>query len=188
MSGSWAAALSLAAPGALRAQAERAAPAAAGPAAKAPPELATELPGAQLRGSAVMRFFGLHVYDIRLWTAANAADPGQPPLALELVYGRRLVGAQIASRSIDEMRRVGPVSEAQASQWLAAMTQLFPDVQAGDRLTGVMQAQGTARFHFNGRLRGDVSDAEFSRLFFGIWLSPRTAEPRLREQLLGLVR
>ncbi len=182
---SLAAALTGAAPGVLRAQA---APAAGAAAAKAPPELAADLPGAQLRGSAVMRFFGLHVYDIRLWTAGNGGDPGQPPLALELVYGRKLVGAQIASRSVDEMRRVGPVSEAQASQWLAAMTQLFPDVQAGDRLTGVMLAQGAARFHFNGRLRGDVADGDFSRLFFGIWLSPRTSEPRMREQLLGLVK
>ena len=30
-----------------------------------------------------------------------------------------------------------------------------------------------------------MRDAEFTRLFFGIWLSPRTSEPRLREALLG---
>ena len=156
-------------------------------AAVAPPaELATDLPDARLRGSALMRFFGLHIYDIRLWTAAAAADPAQPPLALELIYGRKLVGEQIASRSLDEMRRVGSPSEAQASRWRAAMGQLFPDVVAGDRLTGVMRSDGVARFHFNGQLRGEIADADFSRLFFGIWLSPRTSEPRLRAQLLGL--
>ena len=171
-------------PAAAQAVANRAADAARQP----PPELAIDLPGARLRGSAVMRFLGLHVYDIRLWTpAAAAADPALPPLALELIYGRRLVGEQIANRAIDEMRRVGTVDAAQATQWLAAMTRLFPDVRAGDRLTGLMRSGGGARFHFNGQLRGDIADADFSRLFFGIWLSPRTAEPRLREQLLGLV-
>ena len=157
------------------------------PAISPPGELAADLPGARLRGSALMRFFGLHIYDIRLWTAAAATvDPAQPPLALELIYARKLVGEQIARRSLDEMRRVGNPSEAQASQWLAAMGQLFPDVRAGDRLTGVMRGDGVARFHFNGQLRGEIADADFSRLFFGIWLSPRTSEPRLREQLLGI--
>ncbi len=155
---------------------------------QAPAELAADLPGARLRGSASMRFFGLHVYDIHLWTpaTATAADPAQPPLALTLVYGRKLVGEQIASRSIDEMRRIGPLSADQAAAWLSAMTRLFPDVKAGDRLTGLLRVDGVARFHFNGQLRGDVTDVEFGRLFFGIWLSPRTSEPRLRTQLLGL--
>ena len=159
------------------------------PAVTLPAELATDLPGARLRGTALMRYFGLHIYDIRLWTAdAAAADPSLPPLALELIYGRKLVGTQIASRSLDEMRRVGNPSQAQAGRWLAAMGQLFPDVGAGDRLTGVMRSDGVARFHFNGQLRGEIADADFSRLFFGIWLSPRTSEPRMREQLLGLAR
>ena len=159
------------------------------PTTPAPPELASDLPGARLRGSALMRFFGLHIYDIRLWSpGAAGTDPAQPPLALELIYARKLVGEQIASRSMDEMRRVGSLSEAQAGRWLAAMGQLFPDVRAGDRLTGVMHSDGVARFHFNGQLRGEIADADFSRLFFGIWLSPRSSEPRLRAQLLGIAR
>ena len=165
------------------------------PAVAPPAELATDLPGARLRGRALMRFFGLHIYEIRLWTTAAAAaavadppQPPQPPLALELIYGRRLVGTQIASRSLDEMRQVGSPSEAQAGRWLAAMGQLFPDVRADDRLTGVMRSDGVARFHFNGQLRGEIAEADFSRLFFGIWLSPRTSEPGMREQLLVLAR
>ena len=52
-----------------------------------------------------------------------------------------------------------------------------------------MQVPGTAtRIFVNGTLRGEVRDAEFTRLFFGIWLSPRTSEPRLREALLGPAR
>lgn len=160
-----------------------------GPAVAPPPELATDLPGARLRGSALMRFFGLHIDDIRLWSAAAAAaEPALPPLALELIYARKLVGEQIANRWLDEMRRVGSPSEAQASRWLAAMGQLFPDVRAGDRLTGVLRSDGVACFHFNAQLRGEIADADFGRLFFGIWLSPRTSEPRLREQLLGITR
>ena len=156
------------------------------PAPTTPPELATDLPGATWRGSAVMRFIGMQIYDIRLWSpAALPAETNGQPLALELVYARKLVGELIASRSIDEMRRIGPFTETQAATWLAAMNKLFPNVQPGDRLTGVQLANGSTRFYFNGQRQGDVADAEFTRLFFGIWLSPRTSEPRLREQLLG---
>ena len=32
---------------------------------------------------------------------------------------------------------------------------------------------------------GEVADPEFARLFFGIWLSPNTSEPSLRQALLA---
>jgi hypothetical protein len=169
----------LAAIPALPAQAQATAPA-------APPELAGELPAARWRGTGVMRFLGLHIYDAHLWSAdAVAGDGAAQPLALALVYARQLVGEQIASRSLKEMNRIGRINDEQSVRWLKAMTQLFPDVKDGDRLTGVQRPGVAARFFLNGQFRGEVADAEFTRLFFGIWLSPRTSEPRLREQLLG---
>jgi hypothetical protein len=152
----------------------------------APPELAGELPTARWRGTGVMRFLGLHIYDAHLWSAeAVAGDGAAQPLALALVYARQLVGEQIASRSLKEMNRIGRINEEQSVRWLKAMTQLFPDVKDGDRLTGVQRPGLATRFFLNGQFRGEVVDADFTRLFFGIWLSPRTSEPRLREQLLG---
>lgn len=160
--------------------------AAAAGAAAPPQEIAAALADARLRGRAVLRFLGLAVYDAQLWTTAPpAADPLVHPSALALTYARSLVGALIARRSIEEMRGIGPFGDDQAARWLQAMTALFPDVRAGDRLTGLHLPGRTARFFFNGQPRGEVADAEFARLFFGIWLSPRSSEPRLRAQLLG---
>jgi Chalcone isomerase-like len=152
-----------------------------------PPELADELPGARLQGEGRLRFLGLHVYDALLWTQRplDAAEAERVPLALELRYARALRGALIAERSIEEMRRVGDFGDDEARRWLAAMTQLFPDVQAGARITGVHRPGEAARFHVNGRFAGEVRDARFARLFFGIWLSPRSSEPALRSALLG---
>ena len=159
---------------------------AAQPARAAPAEVAAELPGARWQGAAVMRWLGLQIYTLRLWAAAPLLDDGAgQALALELQYSRALSGPRIAQRAIDEMKRVAPLSDAQAARWLAAMTALFPDVRDGDRLTGVQQPGQGARFFFNGTLRGELADAEFTRLFFGIWLSPRTSEPRLRLAMLG---
>lgn len=158
------------------------------PAAEPPAEVKAELPEARWRGSATMRWFGLQLYDLRLWSASTAAPAELPaqPLALELQYARQLVGRLIAERSISEMRRIGPFDEAQAERWLAALSRLFPDVQAGDRLTGVQRPGAATRFFHNGQPRGEVAEPAFGPLFFGIWLSPRTSEPKLRQQLLGI--
>jgi hypothetical protein len=163
-------------------------PVPAGASTAAPAELVAELPGARLQGSGRLRFFGLHVYDARLWTGerrATADDWAATPLALEIGYARRLVGAQIAERSLEEMRRQGAIDEADAARWLAEMTRLFPDVAAGDRITGVYVPGAAARFFFNGRFRGELRDAEFARRFFGIWLARESSQPALRDALLG---
>lgn len=163
--------------------AARAQPAPAG----APPELASELPGARLQGTARLRFLGLHVYDARLWVGAQpiATEWASLPFALELQYARSLKGEQIAERSLKEMQRQGEIPELTAERWLGNMKQLFPDVDAGDRITGLNVPGSGARFFVNGSFRGEPREADFARLFFGIWLSARTSEPALREALLG---
>ena len=160
----------------------------ANPAATAAPaELAADLPQARLQGSGRLRFLGLRIYDIRLWAGASpvGAQWAGVPLALELEYARSLGGAQIAERSLVEMRRQAEPAADTAERWLAAMKKMFPDVREGDRITGLNLPGQGARFFLNGTLRGEVRDTEFARLFFGIWLSPRTSEPALRESLLG---
>jgi hypothetical protein len=152
-----------------------------------PAEVSGALPGAKLQGQGRLRFLGLHIYDAVLWTVARAADSEAQngALALELRYARTLRGPLIAERSIEEMRRVGEFGDADAQRWLEAMKRLFPDVNAGDRITGVHRPGEAALFFVNGRAVGEVKDARFAQLFFGIWLSPRTSQPALRSQLLG---
>jgi hypothetical protein len=133
-----------------------------------------------------LRVWGFEVYDARLWTPVGFrhGQYAQHAFALELQYLRRLEGAAIASRSIDEMRRVGNFSDAQAQGWLAALRELFPNVSAGERITGVNLPGVGAEFWVNGQRVGLVSDLAFARLFFGIWLDERSSEPRMRAQLL----
>lgn len=155
--------------------------------ADAPPaEVLAEWPAARRQGAATMRFLGMAVYDILLWSPAPVQGDGSShALALELRYAMALKGQLIAERSLQEMRRIGPIDEAQGQQWLAAMGRLFPDVAKQDRLTGIHRPDWGARFFHNGRLRGEIADSRFARLFFGIWLSPTTSEPGLRQRLLG---
>ena len=152
-----------------------------------PPEIAAELPTAVLQGRGTLRFFGLAVYEARLWAAAGFEAERYPalPFALELRYARALAGQAIAERSIAEMRRGGSLDDEQARRWQLSMTRAFPNVVAGDRLTGMSQPDGTTRFFHNGQPTSTLVDPAFARRFFGIWLATTTSEPGLRRQLIG---
>ena len=150
-------------------------------------ELQQVLPQAQLVGKGRLTFWGFQVYDARLW-----ANPGFKPqgfasdaLALELSYLRGFDSRAVAERSISEMRRSAAISDEQADKWMAAMRGVLPDVKKGDRVMGVHRPGVGASFWMNGKPTGEIRDAEFARLFFGIWLAPTTSEPGLRTALLA---
>ena len=152
-----------------------------------PPEVQAQLPQAKATGATRMRFFGLSIYDAQLWVPPgfDATQYAAAPLALELRYLRALKGQAIAERSLQEMRRGGPMDAATEQRWLQAMEEAFPDVKEGDRLTGLQTPGAGTRFFFNGALRATVADPIFGPRFFGIWLAPWTSEPRLRGELLA---
>jgi len=152
-----------------------------------PAELLAEAPALRALGNARMRFFGLDIYDARLWVGPDfkPATYWQSAFALELNYFRSLSGKAIASRSLKEMQRQGAMTSTQETVWLNGMELAFPDVRAGDRIVGAHTPGAGARFWFNGQPRPAVKDAEFSRQFFGIWLADATSEPKLRTQMLG---
>ena len=153
------------------------------------PTVSAALQDKQLQGNARLRVWGFEVYDASLWAGPgfDAQRYAQHRFALELSYLRSFKGRDIAERSIDEMRGIAPITPEQATRWLAALSELFPDVQRGDRITGVHVPGSGARFYLNGKLRGELADEAFSRLFFGIWLSPKTSQPAMRATLLQSV-
>ena len=155
--------------------------------ASPPAELKISLPQAKLVGKARLKVWGFEVYDARLWAPAvfNPARFATFPLALELVYLRDFKAQDIAERSLKEMRRTQPIGDMQATQWTAEMLRVFPDVRKGDRITGINRPGEGAAFWVNGQASGEIRDADFSRLFFGIWLSPQTSELAMRASLLG---
>lgn len=142
----------------------------------------------RLRGQATMRWFGLLLYEARLWTldAFDSKHWADQRFALELVYARSFDGAKIAQASLELMQaQHGKVTERDR-QWLAWMQQSFPNIQAKDRLLGLHQgAKEGCRFVHNRQVRLDIPDAQFAKAFFGIWLDPRTTEPALRRSLIG---
>lgn len=151
------------------------------------PELKEALPQGRLIGKGRLTVWGFQVYDARLWAPAGFGPDSyaSQPLALELAYLRAFDAVDVADRSLQEMRRSVAISDGQAAQWKAEMLRVIPDVKKGDRIMGVHRPGAGAAFWVNGKANGEIRDAEFARLFFGIWLSPKTSEPKLRDTLLA---
>jgi hypothetical protein len=168
-------------PGAALAQSKSQSPAATAQ------EVAGALPQGQLIGQGRLTVWGFQVYDARLWADAGFGAGGYAsrPLALELAYLRAFEAVEVAKRSLQEMRRSAAISDAQAARWTTELLRVIPDVRPGDRITGMHRPGVGAAFWVNGRASGEIRDAEFARLFFGIWLSPNTSEPQLRQALLA---
>ncbi|MBS7808647.1 chalcone isomerase family protein [Variovorax sp. PCZ-1] len=153
-----------------------------------PPSVSQGVGNAKAFGQARLVVYGFNIYDAKLWAAESfsAANYSTEPFALELRYLRNFSGTMIAERSLKEMRRLGQVSDEKAAQWLDTMKKTFPDVKKGDQLIGIHRPDGSASFTLNGKSIGEVRDEEFTRLFFGIWLSPKTSEPKMRSALIGM--
>lgn len=152
-----------------------------------PLELRGVLPAATLAGSSQVTVWGFEVYDAKLWVAPGfkASEYERHAFALELIYLRDFTNEAITKRSLAEMQRQPGFPPARLQAWQQLLRGAFPDVRKGDRITGIYRPGDETVFMTNGQRTGVVRDAEFSRLFFGIWLSVHTSEPRLREALLA---
>ncbi len=157
------------------------------PAQPQPQEVQAALPVAQAAGGGKLTFWGFEIYNAALWVEQGFrhSDFARHAFALELNYLRSFTARDIAERSLQEMERLAPITPEQAEQWQQALAASFPDVKRGDRITGVHRPGEGVRFFTNGKLTGEIRNAAFAKLFFGIWLSPATREPVLRQSLLG---
>jgi len=158
------------------------------PANPAPVHISEEIPQASLQGTGSFRWFGLHIYDANLWSVPEGYKPdsAQPQkFALDLVYARTLYGGKIADASIEEIEKLKLGTSEKRERWLAQMKKIFPDVKQGTHITGIHIPNEATRFYLNGKLLGEIRDAEFTHAFFAIWLDKNTTAQSLRSKLLG---
>ena len=97
----------------------------------------------------------------------------------------------IAKRSVKEMRRQTFESkdsrEIKLAAWYTQMSEIFPDVGTGNSIIGVYLPGKGTQFWQGHRKLGEISDVDFSRRFFEIWLGSMTSAPELRAALLGVL-
>ncbi len=143
------------------------------------------IPNAKMVGKGELSFLVWDVYKISLYAPSENYVVGEP-MALQLKYSMKLYGKDIADRSIIEMKNQGFKDYKKLSKWKDEMRKIFPNVENGTVLTGILTNNGTTLFYKNGKNIGQVLDKEFGKRFFDIWLGEKTSAPKLRKNLLGI--
>lgn len=137
-------------------------------------------PPLKQEAQAQFKVWGFHVYDVSY--EFNDQYP-QAPYRLKLEYKREIAGEKIVQTTEKEIRRLGAAPD-KISRWTEALKKIIPDVKSGDLLVGAVDDKKRSFFCFGDRFLGQIDDPEFADYFFGIWLSEKTSEPRLRRRLL----
>ncbi|WP_422946596.1 chalcone isomerase family protein [Undibacterium sp. Ren11W] len=145
-----------------------------------------DLPQAKLLGSGDLRWFGLHIYNAKLWSAASNFD-AKSPFALELTYQRAISRERFVDTSIDEIKRLqgSSVSPELLQRWRKYMETAFTDVKHGEQLIGVNLPKIGCKFYSRDKLLAEINDPQFADAFFAIWFDPRSKDSNLRQQLIG---
>ncbi|MGO4400447.1 chalcone isomerase family protein [Achromobacter sp. PAB15] len=157
----------------------------------------------RLIGHGLLTWSVFRLYHAYLYVPAAAPDASAPEatapdtstsfdpdgdFVLMLRYLRNIPGEQIVSTSTEEIARLTDTPADELAAWTQAMRERFPDVAAGDRLTGWFRRGEGVRFFRGDTPAGDIDSPAFARAFAAIWLDPRTRSPALRANLLGLNR
>ena len=136
-------------------------------------------------GTGDLHFLFWKVYDVVLYAPEGEYQPSSP-YALKIIYDMDFDSADIAKRSVEEMKKQGFNDSAKLNEWQKKMAEVFPDVEKGSSITGIRDSKGNAVFYHNGEKTGVIEDSEFSESFFAIWLDEKTSEPSLRREILSL--
>lgn len=135
----------------------------------------------QMVGQGNMRWLGLHLYEIELYTPTGVYEE-KKPLDLLIRYQLKIDRDKLIAISEKEVDKIGKQWNV---EWTKQLESIWPTVNEGDELILSINVQGASNFYYNGQLRGTLIDPLFGESFTAIWLSPDTREGKLRKQLIG---
>ena len=110
-------------------------------------------------------------------------DNSSESLLFEIEYLKDITAEDLLERTAQQWEHLN-VPELVYSKYLPALKTIWPDISSGDKLTLFVQNQQSF-FYFNHEKVGVIEEADFSKLFLDIWLSPNTSQTQLRKKLLG---
>ncbi|MCE2597068.1 chalcone isomerase family protein [Motilimonas cestriensis] len=135
-------------------------------------------------GSGQMEWLFFSLYDASLYSETGTYQSNRFPIALQIKYHKQIDKKHLLEATQEQWQHLG-IDNKQQNDWLMLLNQIWPDVNSGDELTFVVQADASNMFYFNNEPIGKIEDGAFSAAFLAIWLSENTSRPKLRQQLIG---
>ncbi|BEU04306.1 hypothetical protein OAG1_31060 [Agarivorans sp. OAG1] len=139
----------------------------------------------QLVGNAKLQVLFWPIYTVSLHSPDGRYQQNRYPMELTIDYLRKIKRGKLLEATEDEWQRLGVCEQAPCEQWLAELSQLWPDLKKGDQLKLVAESANQGQFYLNGKLLGSLEDKLFSQHFLGIWLSEDSRFPKQQRKLIG---
>jgi len=150
-----------------------------------PSEIQANLDNASLSGAATASILTKKIYDAELWSEGGKPFAMNDDFALALTYKASFKASVLAWATVFEIARIEDSSKAEFNDLEQKLLPCFTDVKRGDRFTALSQDENNVTFYFNGQKSCDVSYPKLTERFFGIWLGPKTRDPKVSEKLKG---
>ncbi len=138
------------------------------------------LPGAELRGTATLRFLGLPLYQARLFTPRAAPLDWGQDFGIELTYLRTLTQYDLVEATLREFKRTGGALPLEAQ-----LNACFKAVAKGDRYLAITDGDDKIGFWRNGARSCTLSHPQIKRRFMGIFVGENTRSKSFTRQLTG---
>lgn len=142
------------------------------------------VPNAAPRGEATMRWFGIPLYDATLFTPNGQALDWQRPIALRLVYSRKISREAFLTATMRELDRIEG-QRADHSEIRQKLMACYRDALTGDQFIAGSDTSDEVSLWFNGTKTCDVRHPQIRQRFLGIWLSDQSRSLRLTRHLRG---
>ena len=141
---------------------------------------AAALPGAEVRGTATLRFLGLPLYQARLFTVGGAALDWNQDFGIELTYLRNLTQYDLVEATLREFKRTGSALPLEAQ-----LNTCFDAVNKGDRYLAVSNGADKVGFWRNGIRTCTLTHPQIKTRFMGIFVGDNTRSRSFTRKLTG---
>jgi hypothetical protein len=139
-----------------------------------------------LIGTAIYGVAFWDTYELSFYSDQNPFVEGEPPYALRIGFLKDYGSTEFVDRLISQLRVNLEDDEMRLAQWHSRLLSFFPDVENGTVINAVYTQDRQTHFYSGGDYLGLMRDPQFGRRLIGIWVSPRGAESKARNQLLGI--
>lgn len=136
-------------------------------------------------GSAKFSLLFWDIYESTLYTHSGSYTSLQSdsPVYFKIRYLRDISSQELIARTLEQWQHLA-IPDEKIEQYSELLTDLWPDIKAGDSLA-LLKTASQSQFFFNDKAIGMVDNQQFGDDFLSIWLSTNTSQPALRRQLLG---
>jgi len=122
------------------------------------------------------------IYQSHLWSSGEEYAQDNESHLLKIQYLRDIERDDLIEKTVEQWQHLN-IPEKRYLPFVSTLKKLWPDINKGDSLA-LLKTKESSTFYYNDKEIGQIDDPYFSEIFLAIWLSPKTSQPKLREQLI----